>query len=304
MTSTGAVSRSRATAIGTVALALWATLAWLTIETARLPPFELMALVFGIAFALALGKWLVRREPLRAHLSLPPRAWALGLYGLFGYHAFFFVALRQAPPADANLINYLWPLLLALFSALLPEERLRWWHLAGCALGFSGASLLALHGTPASSGAGVWSGYAAAVACAVIWPSYSVLSRRMGNLSTDSVGAFCGATALVALALHLALERSEVPTAREWLAIAALGLGPIGLALFCWDIGMKRGNVRALAAASYLEPLFSTLLLFAFGRATLSSTLAVSCVLIAGGAVLGGWDALRMKPEASRASGC
>ena len=285
--------RRAATATGAIALAFWATLAWLTTETARIPAFQLMSLVFGLAFAIAAGAWIVRGEPLRRRMSLSPGVWALGLFGLFGYHALFFVALRTAPAAEANLINYLWPLLLALLSALLPGERLRWWHLAGCLLGLTGASLLAVRGARLAFDATQWRGYSAALGCAVIWPVYSVLSRRRGDLSTDVVGAFCGGTALVAVVLHAALERWVMPDAREWMAIAGMGVGPAGLALFAWDVGMKRGNVRALAAASYLEPVASTVVLFAAGRAALSGALAASCALVALGAVVGGWEALR-----------
>ncbi|HVE84232.1 MAG TPA: DMT family transporter, partial [Myxococcales bacterium] len=292
-TATAGSGRRAATGMGAAALAFWATLAWLTTETARIPPFQLMAMVFGVSFSIAAAKWVVRREPIGRRLSLAPAVWALGLFGLFGYHALYFVALRSAPAAEANLINYLWPLLLALLSALLPGERLRWWHLAGCLLGLSGASLLAVRGASLAFDAAQWRGYAAALGCAVIWPTYSVLSRRRGDLSTDVVGAFCGATALLAVALHLALEPWVAPGAREWMAILGMGVGPVGLALFAWDVGMKRGNVRALAAASYLEPILSTLVLYAAGQAVLSGTLAASCVLVAVGAVVGGWDALR-----------
>lgn len=285
--------RRAATTTGAAALAMWATLAWLTTETARVPAFQLMALVFGVAFAIAAGAWLARGDSLRKRMTVAPGIWALGLFGLFGYHALFFVALRTAPAAEANLINYLWPLLLALFSALLPGERLRWWHLVGCLLGLAGASLLAVRGASLAFDAARWRGYAAALGCAVIWPTYSVLSRRRGDLSTDVVGAFCGGTALLAAALHLALEPWVAPSAHEWMAIAGMGVGPVGLALFAWDVGMKRGNVRALAAVSYLEPILSTLVLFAAGRAALSGALALSCVLVAVGAVVGGWDALR-----------
>ncbi|HEY8210187.1 MAG TPA: EamA family transporter [Myxococcaceae bacterium] len=286
-------NRRAATATGAGALALWATLAWLTTETARIPAFELMALVFGLAFSIAAAAWIARGDSLIRRMMLKPGIWALGLFGLFGYHALFFVALRSAPAAEANLINYLWPLLLALFSALLPGERLRWWHLLGCLLGFAGASLLGVRGASLAFDAARWRGYAAALGCAVIWPTYSVLSRRRGDLSTDVVGAFCGGTALLAAALHVGLEPWVAPTGREWMAIAAMGVGPVGVALFAWDVGMKRGNVRALAAASYLEPILSTLVLFAAGQAALSGALAASCVLVALGAVVGGWDALR-----------
>ena len=44
----------------------------------------------------------------------------------------------------------------------------------------------------------------------------------------------------------------------QWLAIVALGIGPVGIAFFVWDIGMKRGDIRVLGAASYATPVLST----------------------------------------------
>jgi drug/metabolite transporter (DMT)-like permease len=268
-------------------------LAWLTTETSRLPAFQLMALAFAVPFALTWFKWLVFGQSVRERLRLPLRVWLLGLFGIFGYHAFFFVALRRAPAAEANLLNYLWPVLLALGSSLLPGERLRWWHVAGSALGFTGAALVASGGGAFRFRADAWVGYGAALACALIWPVYSIVSRRFAKVSTDAVGAFCGATAALALGLHLALERWVALTPLEWVYVVSIGAGPLGLALFAWDVGMKHGNVRALAAASYLQPLLSTLVLVGFGRGQLSVSLVVACLFIVAGAVTGGWDVVR-----------
>jgi len=55
----------------------------------------------------------------------------------------YFAALQLAPPAEANLVNYLWPLLIVLLSAPLAGERLGWPHLLGALLGFAGVALLA-----------------------------------------------------------------------------------------------------------------------------------------------------------------
>lgn len=279
----------RATAIGGGAVGLWATLAVLTTAAGPVPPFQMVAMAFGLAFVMALAVWLWRGDNIARHLRLAPIVWALGIGGLFGYHAFYFAALALAPPVEANLLNYLWPLLIVVFAGFLPGERLTAWHLAGAAAGLAGCVVLI--------GAGVGGfraefapGYLAALAAAVIWASYSVLSRRFGAVPTDSVGAFCGATSALAIAAHLVFETTYVPQGDEWLAVLALGLGPVGAAFFVWDVGMKRGDIKALGALSYATPLLSTLLLVVFGRAEASLRLAVACVLIVGGAVLASRD--------------
>ena len=288
----------RATAIGFVAVLMWSFLALFTAATGQVPPLQLAAMSFAIAFFLALGKWLLRGEDIIAHLAQPPLVWGVGVGGLFGYHFFYFLALRQAPAVEASLIAYLWPLLIVLFSTLLPGERLRWWHLAGAMAGLAGAALLLLADQDFAAGIRLAPGHFAALACAFIWSGYSVLSRRLGTVPTDTVGGFCGATALLAFLAHLVFENTVWPAdGGEWLAVAGLGLGPVGLAFFCWDHGVKHGHIQALGASSYAAPLLSTFVLILFGFASATWTIALACLLITGGAVLASIDLFRPARE-------
>ncbi|WP_109076499.1 MULTISPECIES: EamA family transporter [unclassified Azospirillum] len=294
-------SVNRATLVGFIAILLWATLAPLATLASMVPPFQLVATSFFLAFLVGSG-WTASRgdNPLR-YFRQPVAAWALGVGGLFGFHFLYFMALQAAPPVEANLINYLWPLLIVLFSALLPGERLRSWHVGGALAGLAGTVLLIARG-----GSGGFSidpahlpGYAAALGSAVTWAGYSVLRRRLGQIGeapTDAVSAFCLVTALLSLLCHLALERTVWPeTAAGWGAMLLLGLGPVGAAFFVWDYGVRHGDIRALGALSYLAPLLSTLLLVLFGLAPNSGIIWVSCALIAGGSLLASKDLLRRR---------
>ncbi|HET8729275.1 MAG TPA: EamA family transporter [Alphaproteobacteria bacterium] len=274
---------------------MWSTLALFTTLTGAVPPFQLVAMAFAQAFAIGLVWPLFQGRSPVAPLRQRPAVWALGVGGLFGFHFLFFVALKLAPPVEANLINYMWPLLIVLFSALLPGERLRWWHVAGASLGLAGAVLLITRGGGVELRAEHMAGYAAAVGSALIWSGYSVLSRRVGDVPTDAVGGFCGATAVLALLCHLALEETVRPDAAGWLAILGLGLGPVGLAFFVWDHGVKRGDIRALGAFAYAAPLLSTMLLIAFGKGEASWRVGAASLLIVGGAALAARDLFRRK---------
>ena len=296
-------SVNRATLVGFIAILLWATLAPLATLASMVPPFQLVATSFFLAFLVGSG-WTVSRgdNPLR-YFRQPPAAWALGVGGLFGFHFLYFIALRLAPPVEANLINYLWPLLIVLFSALLPGERLRSWHVGGALAGLAGTVLLIARGGNSVGGLSIdpanLPGYAIALCSAVTWAGYSVLRRRLGQIGeapTDAVSAFCLVTALLSLLCHLALERTVWPqTAAGWGAMLLLGLGPVGAAFFVWDYGVRHGDIRALGALSYLAPLLSTLLLVLFGLAPNSGIIWVSCALIAGGSLLASKDLLRRK---------
>ncbi|TFH84912.1 EamA family transporter [Billgrantia azerbaijanica] len=275
---------SRATAIGATTVFNWALLAALTQLAGPVPPFLLTALAFAIAFV-CFALWLgLRGESLAAPLRQPPAVWALGVGGLFGYHALYFVAQQNAPPANAGLISYLWPLLIVVFVALLPGERLKAVHLVGALLGFGGAALLV--GGDVDAG-GSTLGYAAAFACAFVWSGYSVLSRATRGVPTAAVGGFCLVTALLAALCHLLFEPSRWPQGIGWLGVIGLGLGPVGSAFFTWDLGVKHGDLRLLGLFAYFTPLLSTLVLIAAGYATATPLLALAAALITLGMLVG-----------------
>ncbi|MEU7022408.1 EamA family transporter [Streptomyces sp. NPDC046203] len=283
--------RLRATGIGALAVLLWASLALFTTLTGDIPPFQLTAMAFAVGGIIGLPRALRGGRALTR--GLPAGAWALGIGGLFGYHFFYFLALRNAPAVDAGLIAYLWPLLIVVFSALLPGERLRWWHTAGAVLGLAGTFLLVTGGQGLHLRGTYLLGYLAAAVCALVWSAYSVANRRYPQVPTDMVAFFCLATAALAGVAHLLFETTVRPDGWQWLAVLALGLGPVGGAFYVWDHGTKHGDIRLLGTFSYFAPLLSTALLIAAGRADASPLVVAACVLIAGGAMLASADTLR-----------
>jgi drug/metabolite transporter (DMT)-like permease len=290
---------ARATLIGFSAVAMWALLALLTDASGTMPPFQLSALTFTIGTGVGLFSRLLMPSATPGE-KIPPVVWVIGIAGLFGYHFSYFTALRNAPAVEASLIAYLWPLLIVLGSALMPGEKLAWNHVAGALLGLCGTVLIVTKGGGLAFDARYAFGYAMAAVCAVLWASYSLLSRRFSAVPTSIVTWFCAATALLSLVCHLALEQTVWPAnAGQWLAVAGLGLMPVGAAFYAWDIGVKRGNIQVLGAASYAAPLLSTLVLIAAGFAEPSYRILAACVLITGGAVLAAKSLLFRKPAAA-----
>lgn len=277
------MTKSKATLTGFSAVLMWSLLALFTIGSAPVPPLMLNAFCFGIGGLIGLV-W-TARSGFSVLRGISWKVYAFGTIGLFGYHFLYFTAFRLSPTAETGLIAYLWPLFIVLMSGLLPGERLRPPHVLGALIAFAGAAAIVLGRE--SDGQGSALGLVLAFVCAVTWAAYSVLSRRLGSVPTESVTVYCLATAVLSGIAHLALETTVWPeTPLGWAAVLALGIGPVGAAFFTWDIGMKRGDIQLLGVASYAAPLLSTLALVAAGIAKPSWTIALAAALITGGAAL------------------
>ena len=273
---------NRATVIGSTAILMWSLLAFLTINSAPMPPFLLTAICFGIGGVIGLI-WTARRGFLVLR-DVSWRVYVFGTVGLFGYHFLYFTAFRLGPNAATGLIAYLWPLFIVLMSGLLPNETLRLHHVFGAVIALGGAVIIVW--TTGAAGANI-AALGLAFLCALTWSSYSVLSRKLGDVPTESVAIFCLATAILSGVAHLALEETVWPdSTMGWVSVVALGIGPVGIAFFTWDIGMKKGNIQFLGVASYAAPLLSTLVLVAAGITPPSAAIFAAAVLITLGAVI------------------
>ena len=267
------------------AIGLWSTLAALGVALAHVPPFLLtgLALLVGSVIAFPLSRFDL------SQWRVPVGTLALGVYGLFGFHFLLFLALRHAPPVEANLINYLWPLGMVVMAPLfLPSAKLHALHVFAAATGFAGA-VLAILGRPGSGtvGAGFQWGYLLALLSAFVWSSYSLMTQRVKAFPTAAIGSFAAVSGVLSLLCHVWLEPTTALTGRDAMLICLMGLGPLGGAFFLWDAALKRADARHIGLLSFVTPLLSTLLLLLVQGQAPGWHILVAAVLIVGAAVAG-----------------
>ncbi len=271
---------------GLFTILLWSSLALFTVLSNSIPPFQLLAISFFIASFIGLFMLKKSKKRLKDLLKIPLKVYFIGVYGLFGYHFFYFLAIKNAPAIEANLLNYLWPLLIVVFSIFLPNEKLRWYHILGTLLALFGAFLLVSKSGTLKFEDEYLAGYLYAVIAAFIWSSYSVISKTLKVIPTYAVTGFCLLTALLSLIAHLVLEQTITPTLLEFFASIMLGLGPVGGAFYLWDFAVKNGDIKILGSLAYLAPLLSTVILVIMGLAAMTTSVAFACIFIISGSII------------------
>ena len=283
----GCSSRLVPSLIGAVGVVLWAAETTLITFTTAIPPVQTVGLAFVFAALLSPIVWWLTGSGPREAFRLPASVWLIVVGALVGYHACIYYATQKAPPAAAALLQGTTPLMIVLGSALLRGERLRWWHVAGATFGLGGVLML-IDGGGESPGS--WPDatfYLSLIGiAAALWGLYAIVSRSQPDVPTSALGVFYAASAAICLAAHGVLESWVTPTPSEWAAIAGLGILPMGLAIYFWDFGIKRGDIQALGAFAYVEPFIGAMLVALFAQGYLDLSLLLPGILVIGGAVL------------------
>lgn len=261
------------------AIILWSSLAFLNQKVSSVPAFLLVGITLFIGGLCSLPWW--------RQWKISKKSLAVGIYGLFGYHFCLFMAFRLAPAVEVNLINYLWPLLIVLLSPMFfAHVALTKKHILGSILGFSGALLIASKGSVVVTQDNIL-GYCLAALAAFIWASYSLLSKKVSDITTPTIGLFCLLSGILSLGCHLVFEPSYPLQFSQMPTFILLGVGPMGTAFFLWDKSLKQGDPRIIGSLSYLTPLLSTLLLVVFAGGAFTTMTLIAMALIISGAVIG-----------------
>lgn len=264
------------------AVVLWSSLAAIATLLPDIPPFLKtgIGLLVGSLLALPLAKFDLK------NLRVGWKTLALGVYGLFGYHAALFLALQTAPSVQANLVNYLWPLLIVVLAPLfIRSSRLSLRIILAAIVGFTGAAVAVLSGGAGSVGFEI--GYLFALIAAIVWATYSLGTKVTAPFPTAAVGVFAFVAGALAICAHFIFEPAVAIEISDWWLLVMLGIGPLGAAFYFWDFAIKHGNPQQVGLLSFLTPLLSTALLVAVTGEEFSPLLILSAALIIAGALLG-----------------
>lgn len=273
--------------LGIITICCWGSLATFGNLLLHLPPFYVLGVTFLIGSIPAFFKW---RE-MFPHWKI--LLW--GVLGYFGYHFFLFYAFRFAPAIEANLINYLWPVIMVILTPVFfPEQKLKFYHIGGAILSVIGSVFLVV-GKGGELRIENVIGYILALGAAITWPVYSIGKKKLPATSVWAIGSFCLISGILCLMTHAMIEPRVVLQMEDAWKLLIMGIGPFGVAFYCWDVALRMGDSRVMGALAYLTPVLSTLGLVLFAGQEMVVTTFIAMVLIIGGASAGLLDFFPLK---------
>jgi drug/metabolite transporter (DMT)-like permease len=268
-------------------LLLWSFSAVCAAVLKTLPSFQVLTITFFCGFLYCAIRIMLTKK--WRELKQPWYVWAIGILGIGGQQILYIFSFKYAPPIQADLIIYTWPIMVVLLLQFIKKLKNFRRALLSTFLGFCGVVLLFLS-DPSDIGeinSGVLLGYGMAFMCAVFWSLYTVLSKNF-KCPSEIVGFYGLYSAVICGILHFSLEETVMPSFVEWIVLAVMGVCITGLSYYLWDKGIKKGNFQLLSILSYTNPILSITWLAVFGLGEVHLITLVSACMIMIGAFLGG----------------
>lgn len=270
-----------------LAVFLWSTLSPVTkIVLNTIPNMEALCIGSLVAFLFLLllngytKKLLIIRE-----WKAQDYLWVcgMGFVGLFLYYAFYYYGIRVMTAQDACIINYLWPLMIVVFSVFILKEKMNVKKLLAVLLSFAGVVMVATKGNIANIDMTNLKGILSCVAAAVCYGLFSVYNKKKAYDQNVGMMFFFGVAALASGVVSILTE--EIQTLNRIQLAGSLWIGVFvnAIAYLAWGIALNNGETAKISNLAYITPFLSMLVSFVLLEEPLSLWSFGGLVLIVAG---------------------
>lgn len=212
------------------------------------------------------------------------KMFGMGFLGLYLYYIFLYGSFSLAPAGQANMINYLWPAFVVIFSVFLLKEKSSWKTFLAILLSFAGALLVFSRGDFSSIQNEYTNGYLLAFGAAICYGLFSVLGKKLQYEKFTSMLVFYVASLCLITPTMLAFSKFAIPQSLStWLALIFLGGLANSLGFVFWFKALERGETHKLANMIYINPFLSLLFVYFLNNEAIPLVSIMGLLLIVGG---------------------
>ncbi|MBQ9936120.1 MAG: DMT family transporter [Lachnospiraceae bacterium] len=210
----------------------------------------------------------------------------LGFIGLFVYSALYYYGLSQLTSQEACIVNYLWPIMLVIFSCIILKEKLTAMKAVAMICSFVGIVVLSM-GSGDNSEGNVTLGIFSCIIAAACYGLFSVLNKKFNYDQSISMMIFWLVAAVCSTVLGIVTEDWVSLDGRQWLGMLWLGIVVDAIAYLLWAIALNgTGNTAKIANIAYLTPFLSLVVSALLLKEEITLRALVALVFIIGGILL------------------
>ncbi len=264
--------------------ALGAILCWASLPAATgsglagLSPDELLFYSFTTAAAYLYVQDVILTKSFALYLPPLPIS-LLGVWGIFLYHYCYYTALNYIPLAEGGILATTWSFWIVFFSSILFFRKLKFSIVLLAIVGMFGAALVIASGKEISFSANHTLGYVLALACGLIWSSFSVTLSRF-PVKKQAMTTFTIYAALISAILFAIQSPHEPPETSAFLCAIYLGMIPLGFSFYCWNQAINGGNMIVIGFLCYFTPPLAVLMVSLVHGEKISGQVIVGMLLI------------------------
>lgn len=207
-----------------------------------------------------------------------------GLLNPFLYYIVLFNAYNLLPAQIAQPLNFTWPIVLVILSAVFLRQKLKARHLLAMSVSFVGVILISTRGKLIGIEWGNSTGILLATGSSFIWAVYWILNMQSKVAAIPRLFLnFLFASIYSTIALLVFSTPLSIPW-QGWLSGIYVGCFEMGFTFFFWMKALElSGNTRKIGNLIYLTPFFSLLCIhLVLGESIYYTTFAGLVLIVTG----------------------
>lgn len=210
----------------------------------------------------------------------------LGFLGLFLYSALYYYGLAQLTSQEACILNYLWPIMIVVFSCIILKEKMTLPKALAMVCSFLGIVILST-GSGGTATGNVTLGIISCVVAAACYGLFSVLNKKADYNQNIAMMVIWLVVAVCSGILGLMTESWQPISGIQWLGMLWLGVVIDAVAYLLWALALRGiENTAKIANLAYLVPFLSLVVSAVLLKEQIQMRAILALVFIVGGMLL------------------
>ncbi len=208
----------------------------------------------------------------------------MGLFNPFLYYLVLFEAYNRIPAQEGVALNYIWPVMLVIFSIIFLKQRINFLSLLAIIISFCGTVVIAMHGNFSELKFSDPMGVGLAIGSALFWASFWIINMKDPREAIVKMFVNFAFGAVYILAWNIFTGNIAFPSVSGLAGAVYIGIFEMGLTFVLWLTALKLStNTARVSNLVFISPFISLMLIsLVVGEKILPSTIIGLGIIVSG----------------------